>query len=165
FILWAGAQIVASTVLQPHYMAGICLDHANEGVAYACLGNNDRSTLWKLTTADGGATWAFERISSQDDGAQNIRPHVPWNLSTPGDGAHPKHPVLWMRGSYDDYDGPNYSTDIVSLNGLELDQPALTSDWSRKCAITLDAASGGSDLTDFTVLLTEANLPSEIFTE
>ena len=54
---------------------------------------------------------------------------------------------------------------IGDKDGYGLLDPNFGSDWNRKCAVTIDntKVSGAANLTDFPVLLTEDNLPSEMF--
>ncbi len=61
--------------------------------------------IYRGTTADGGATWAWDAITSNST-VDNIRPMVPeW------DGT--RRAIMWMRGTYTTY--ANYDTDIVGL--------------------------------------------------
>ena len=103
----SGGSIEAggATGSEPYYSGGITLDDADPSTVYlSCKNSLGGWDLEQWKTTDLGATWTDIDITSGST-LKNVRPIVPLN--------HPANTdmVLWMSGSYNDYDG-NFNTAI-----------------------------------------------------
>ena len=78
------------TEREPHYSAGVVLDHSNPSVVYLSRPVNGVFEIEKWTTPDSGKSWDAEAVTTNSK-YDNVRPFVPWN-SRPGNGPQ----VLWM---------------------------------------------------------------------
>lgn len=92
----------------PYYSGGIAIDRGNPSLVYLSRQVNGAFELERWATADSGATWIFDALTSGSP-EKNIRPvvpegHWPGNVS-----------VLWLRGPYISF--LQYATRIVFLNG------------------------------------------------
>jgi len=101
---------------EPHYSAGLVLDHSNPSIVYLSRPINSVFEIEKWTTPDNGRTWAVNPITC-DSKYFNVRPVVPRGYSG-GD------LVLWMHGQYIHY--TNYQTDIRMLTPTSAVAPQHT---------------------------------------
>lgn len=93
---------------EQHYSGGVVLDHANPAVVYLSHPVGGVFEIEKWTTADGGATWKSEPITSGSK-ENNVRPVVPR-----GSRARTIE-LFWMAGDYIHY--TNYATALrMKLN-------------------------------------------------
>lgn len=99
----AGGTIDASEV-EDYYSGGVHLDHSDVDTVYLSREVSSQWELYKYTTANNGASFASEALTSSSS-AKNVRPYVPLNR---GGGIN----VLWMYGDYGFY--TNYHTIIRS---------------------------------------------------
>ncbi len=81
---------------EPHYSAGICINHANCGEVYLSRYVNNTFEIERWTTKNKGETWDCKPITKNST-VINVRPIVPWGYN--GNKGH----VLWMRGHYTHY--------------------------------------------------------------
>lgn len=91
-ICQAGGPLYAA---ETHYSGGVSLDHDNPNVVYCSRQVSGQWEIFKYTTADGGANWTNEQITTGSTNP-NIRPVVPY-----GSAASLK--VLWLNGTYTSY--------------------------------------------------------------
>ena len=98
-IIAAGSYLYAA---QPHYSAGICLDHANPNIIYFSKQNGSVYELFKGITNNNGSSFNINRIVT---GSNNtiIRPISVLNASS-------NFSILFPMGSYTSY--INYSMTI-----------------------------------------------------
>jgi PKD repeat protein len=93
----------------PYYSGGLTLDHEDPSRVY--LSRQVGPGSWRVetwTTADGGATWTSQPISSPAT-ERNVRPVSPRGMAAFGGDLS----VLWMRGPYPNY--VDYQTSIAAL--------------------------------------------------
>ncbi|RJQ32166.1 MAG: PKD domain-containing protein [Actinobacteria bacterium] len=89
---------------EPYYSGGIAINHSNPSIVY--LSRKKRNfEIEKWRTKNGGKNWQ-RRVISSSSKTKDVRPTVPRNSSK---GVN----VLWMSGSYPDYN--NYKTSIMGL--------------------------------------------------
>ena len=91
----------------PYYSGGLTLDHEDPSRVY--LSRQVGAGAWQVetwTTADGGASWTSEAITSA---GKNVRPVSPRGMTATGGDMS----VLWMTGGYPDYRA--YDTAIQAL--------------------------------------------------
>lgn len=110
----AGRDIYAASPngSEDDYTGLVALDPHNPDVLYMSSDIDPRNgsdtahyEIYQGTTADAGATWAWQAIT-ENSTVDNVRPIVPkW------DGQHTA--LLWMRGQYNTY--TDYDTDIVGI--------------------------------------------------
>lgn len=81
---------------EPHYSAGICINHANTEEVYLSRWVNTTFEIEQWTTHDKGKSWKHIPIT-QNSTVINVRPIVPWGYNKE------KGHVLWMRGHYTHY--------------------------------------------------------------
>lgn len=98
---------------EPYYSAGITLDHENPSTVYMSrlVSGIYEVETWK--TADGGATWSRQAVTSGDT-VNNVRPISPRGfIPFSGDMS-----VVWIRGIYNSYvDYKTSITTILATNG------------------------------------------------
>ena len=118
FIANAGRGLFFS---EDDYGGGMCIDPENPNVIYissnaanpfdlttlapALNPNNEIYEIYRGTTADGGASWSWEAITTGSD-ASNMRPFVPEDHGR-------AEAVVWFRGRYTTY--TNYDCDIYGI--------------------------------------------------
>jgi PKD repeat protein len=96
----------------PHYSGGLTLDHEDPSRVY--LSRQVGEDAWRVeawTTPDGGANWSSQAISAPE-AQRNVRPVSPRGMPDP---FNQDLRVLWMRGSYPNYE--QYGTSITALTG------------------------------------------------
>lgn len=81
---------------EPHYSAGICINHANTNEVYLSRKVNNTFEIERWTTNDGGKSWSHIPVT-QNSNVINIRPIVPWGYNKE------KGHILWMCGHYTHY--------------------------------------------------------------
>ena len=104
---WFPQTPKAKEETEPYYSGGITLDHSNPSVVYLSKPTNGVFEIEKWTTADGGASWTSEKITS-GSGKNNVRPIVPRGYK--GDDAG----LIWMCGDYVHY--TQYDTALKMLS-------------------------------------------------
>lgn len=116
---WTGTQWQTSEITaaggsislngkEPYYSAGITLDHEDPSTVYLSrlVSGIYEVETWK--TANGGATWSRQAVTSGDT-ANNVRPISPRGfLPSSGDMS-----VVWIRGIYNSY--VDYKTSITTI--------------------------------------------------
>ena len=81
---------------EPHYSAGICINHSNTQEVYLSRQINNVFEIERWTTCNGGETWSHTPIT-RSSMVINVRPIVPWGYNKK------QGHVLWMRGNYVHY--------------------------------------------------------------
>ncbi len=118
FIAHAGRGLFSS---EDDYGGGLCIDPENPNIVYlssnvanpfdlstlapALNPNNEIYEIYRGVTADGGATWRWEAITSGSD-ASNMRPFVPEDHGR-------TEAVVWFRGRYTTF--LNYDCNIYGI--------------------------------------------------
>jgi hypothetical protein len=92
-------------VREPNYSGGIALDHTDPSVVYLSRPVDGTYEIEKRVTADGGASWTAESVTSGSR-QLNVRPFVPVNRKSG------ELEVLWMSGEYVHY--THYRTSIMT---------------------------------------------------
>ncbi|MGH2799093.1 MAG: BNR-4 repeat-containing protein, partial [Thermoleophilaceae bacterium] len=93
----------------PYYSGGLTLDHEDPSRVYL---SRHPAGSWRVeawTTADGGANWIPQAISTPE-AQPNVRPVSPRGMPDPFD---QDLRVVWMRGPYPSYE--EYATSITAL--------------------------------------------------
>lgn len=89
---------------EPHYSAGLTLDHNDPSIVYLSKPVNGVFEIQKWITPDGGKTWNSFDITSNSK-YDNVRPVVSWGVKTPL--VQKKTIIFWMRNlkyfHYTDY--------------------------------------------------------------
>jgi hypothetical protein len=116
FLAYAGSALYSA---ENDYAGLACLDPQNTNIVYISTNANPTTgaalissadgqrhyEIFRGTTSDGGATWAWEYITKNST-VDNIRPIVPiWDNS--------QTILLWMKGSYSTY--TSYNMQIVGM--------------------------------------------------
>ncbi|MGC8846389.1 MAG: BNR-4 repeat-containing protein, partial [Candidatus Hydrogenedens sp.] len=81
---------------EPHYSAGICINHANTAEVYLSRRVNATFEIERWITSDKGKSWNYISITKNST-VINVRPIVPWGYNKE------KGHVIWMRGHYTHY--------------------------------------------------------------
>ena len=93
---------------EPYYSAGITLDHEDPSTVYLSRRINGIYEVETWKTADGGATWSRQAVTSGDT-ANNVRPISPRGfIPFTGDMS-----VVWIRGIYNSY--VDYRTSVTTI--------------------------------------------------
>jgi rhamnogalacturonyl hydrolase YesR len=88
---------------EPHYSAGVVLDHNDPSIVYLSKPTNGVFEIERWVTPDGGATWTSTRIT-KDSSWNNVRPVVARDHKSSDSG------LFWMHGDYEHY--TKYATAI-----------------------------------------------------
>jgi PKD repeat protein len=103
----------------PYYSGGLTLDHEDPSRVY--LSRQLGPGSWRVeawTTADGGASWTSQEISS-GVAERNVRPVSPRGMAAFGGDLS----VIWMRGPYPNY--VDYQTSIAALTADDANLPPV----------------------------------------
>lgn len=112
YVLWNGKQWVDHEITfagpwfpetpkdkkepEPHYSAGICINHANSNEVYLSRKRDTTFEIERWVTHDAGKSWSHTPVT-QNSTVINVRPIVPWGYNKE------KGHILWMRGHYTHY--------------------------------------------------------------
>jgi hypothetical protein len=86
------------------YSGGIALNRADGQIVYASREVSGQYEMFRYTTADAGATWTVEQLTSGSS-AKNIRPAAVWS-------ADAGFQVAWMYGTYTGWDAGEFETGL-----------------------------------------------------